>query len=509
VEQFSPIAELAKSLGRGAAATKDERAKQAIKVLFDSLFPLQQSVITDRRSPYKSLCCSRRAGKTTGIGRWLLMTALGFSSTEIIYFCHTLKHACEIIWDGPEGLPAIVKQFGLDELVKIDQAKHMIKVFNGTILHVAGCETKADAASWTGHKYKLCLFDESQDIPEEILVYTVQEVLTPTLIDHRGEIVLAGVPRVWCAGMWYEAANDTGAQKGIWAHHGWDMFKNPHLDKPREWLDGELALKGQTEDDPTVQRNYFGRWVRDEKAQLFQYLPGRNDFDGKLPGVDDRGRAIEWNYLLSMDIGRVDLSTFVLKAWSMQSPNVYNLKAEGHQGILLDKIAAIIRTYQMRYGGPSLELVADTGGLGQLLYDNLAAIHGLFVKPAVKQEKAATIREMNTAMRLGRILYGPGCKALTDQLQALEMDQKTQIEKKDSPCDYADADLYGWRWTYSHTFEAKKAPPTKDEAALMAWNAEQERAVARFTPNHEKAGDEVLREMEAFDEALSVGVGFD
>jgi hypothetical protein len=60
------------------------------------------------------------------------------------------------------------------------------------------------------------------------------------------------------------------------------MFKNPHLDKPREWLDDELKLKGLPEDDPTVQRNYFGRWVRDEKAQLFQYLPGRNDFENKV-----------------------------------------------------------------------------------------------------------------------------------------------------------------------------------------------------------------------------------
>ncbi len=463
----------------------------AIKRLYGSLFDKQKAVVNDKSSPYRVLCCSRRAGKTQLIARYLLMRAFQVPNSEVLYLATTAKSAREIVWDGPSGIPAIIRHLGLESFCKINETKTSVQIANGTTLHVSGAESKVDAARWQGHAYTIVVFDESQDWPEEILAYTLREVIGPALLDFGGEMLMAGVPKPLCAGSFYNAAE---GKSPAWARHHWTVFDNQKLPPgaAEKWVKEELARFAEKEEDPGPQRRFWGRWVRDGNAQLYQYLADRNDFE-ELPTRDDRGRHINWQHVLGIDLGHRDLTTFTLLAWSPQTPKVYGLESRGEEKAIDSKIASVIKNFQVRYGS-GIRLIGDTGGLGLMIVEGLRDRYGIAIEAAVKKEKAAAIRMMNTAFRSGDLLLRKdGCKELIEQLQMLEMDKRTEIEKPSDACDYADSLLYSWRWTFAYVYKEPKKPLTQDEQ----WKQKEAAAWERTQKQFPEGGPEeqIMREL--------------
>jgi Terminase large subunit, T4likevirus-type, N-terminal len=493
-------------LDKLAAGTAEDPLERAWGRLRKSLFK-RQAEVHDCNSAYICLCCSRRAGKTQLIIRWLLMEAFRVPASEVLYLATTAKSAKEIVWDGPQGIPAIIRKLGLEQYCELNETKSTVTFCNGTVLHVSGAETKNDAARWQGHAYALVVLDETQDWREEILTYTVRTVLAPALMDFGGKLLMAGVPADLCAGLFYEASTGDGPQGTGWTRFHWTCFDNPKLPNAKEWVEEELKRTGEVETNPGPQRSYWGRWVRDPNAQLFQYRVGFNDFD-ELPTGDDRGRPINWQYVLGIDAGWVDLTTFILLAWSPQTPNVYVLEARGGQKMLDTEIAATIQGYRIRFG-MSVRLVADAGAQAKGRWENFQAVHGIAIEPAVKPEKAATIRALNTQMRLGHIKFkAAACKPLTDQLQALGVDPKTGIERVGQACDYADGFLYGWRWTFSHVYQQPKETPTASEQLILDAKEAEERTKRQFGLGS-NVDDQIAQELQSIDDIIMPADGLD
>ncbi len=465
--------------------------EKAVKRLYASLFDKQQAVVDDRASPYRVLCCSRRAGKTQLIARYLLIKALQTPNSEVLYLAPTAKSAREICWDGPSGIPAIIRHLSLERFCQLNETKTAVKFANGTILHLSGCETKVDASRWQGHAYVLVVFDESQDWPDETLKYTIGEVIGPALLDFGGELLMAGVPKPLCAGTFYSAAE---GQAPGWSRHHWTVFDNPKLnqEQTKEWVASELNRTQESESDAGPQRRYWGKWVRDDNAQLYNYLQIRNDFT-ELPMIDARNKPIIWSHVLGIDLGHRDLTTFTLLAWSTQTPVVYGIESRGIGNAIDTDIAKTVKNYQVRYG-QSLKLVGDAGGLGGMIIAGLRANYGLAIEPAVKQEKAATIRLMNTALRTGKLLFRPEqCKQLIEQFERLERDPRTEYERPQDPCDFADSCLYAWRWTFAYVFSEPKPPPTQDDLNRLREQEAWERTLKQYPD--ESPEDAIAREL--------------
>lgn len=424
-----------------------------------SMFPQQLALIEDRAHPIRSVCCSRRAGKTQGIMRGLLMRCLETPRSVCVYFVDTIARAKKLVWDGPDSIPTIIEDIGGSTVFKLNETDHLVTCINGSVLWVTGCETLPDAKKWKGLRYTLAVVDESQDWVEDILAYLIDQVLTPALMDTDGEVILSGVPGPILDGVFYKAA--IGAYPG-WSVHGWTYFDNPYIKNKDTFLAKYLKDRALSVEDPAIQREFFGKWVRDASSMLFHYLQVRNDFQ-QLP------QAQEWRHVLGMDVGVRDLATYVLSSFRQYDPCVYVSEVKGEAATEttapVSRMAEIIGDFRRVYG-PTLGLVMDAGALGLGYQLELLNRFKLNVSAAKKTDKASAIRLMNDQFRLGNIKLGPGSEPLKQQYQRLQMDPKTQIEKPNQACDFADAALYSWRTCYAYL--AQPAPDTTADGQRRA-----------------------------------------
>jgi hypothetical protein len=441
-----------------------------------TLFPQQLELIFGKHQR-RVACCSRRAGKTQGLIRGMLLRCLEVPKSVVCYFGHTIEAARKTVWDVPGTIPDILHELGIDRVCDIKG--HSVKFKNGSVLWVAGCDTMADARLWKGFPFSFAIVDEAQDWEEEKLQYMVDVALMPSLMDRDGEIALCGVPSPRCEGLFYEVSN--GIRKD-WRGRGWTSFDNPHIGKvkARQFIDRVMADRALPESDPIIQREYFGRWVRDETTLLYHYQAGRNDFE-ELP------TAPLWQHVLGMDYGSRDLTTFVVNSYREHDRTVYTSFAHGEA---MAGKPSVTRTHEIilwlaaKY--PNLQLVADSGALGLFITDELRHRHGISIIAAQKKEKASAIRLLNDQMRLGFKRYGPATGKLKDQLLKLQIDPRTQIEKPNQPCDFADADLYAWRHCYQYL-----AQPERDSSPAAQLQERVQRAIAR---RKENAEDRSIRE---------------
>lgn len=427
-------------------ALDDQPREDPLTVLHESLFAQQRALIDDTAHPTRAACCSRRAGKTQGIIRGMLERCISTPRSVCVYFAMTLKSARRIVWDVPGGIPDLIADLDIAHLLKPqapNETQLRVDFLNGSVLWVSGIDTIADAKTWKGIPYDIAVCDEAQDWVDEILEYMVNTALSPALMDRNGQLLVTGTPGPFLGGLFYEIT--AGLRPG-WGLHSWTCFENPHIPDAKKFVAADLARRKLSLDDPVVQREYFARWVRDVSTLLFQYSPGRNDF-AALPG------ASEWRYVLGMDVGVRDLATFVLCAFRQYDPCVYIVEVHGErateQTAPVTRFAEVIRGFQQKYGR-EMRMVMDAGGLGLGYQLELRNRFSLNVETAKKSEKAVAIRLMNDQFRLGMLKVGPGCGALTDQWQKLQIDPKTQIEKPTQACDFADAALYGWRDCYAY-----------------------------------------------------------
>jgi hypothetical protein len=430
----------------------DAKPPDLIARLKATLFDKQLAVFLDGKHR-RAVCCGRRAGKTQGITRSLLLACLTANKSIAVYFATTLASARKLVWDGPEGIPAIIQDLGLDAICEVNETDHRVKFSNGSVLWVSGCETLPDCRRWKGQRYDLAVLDECQDWPEEILQYMVHQALAPALMDRRGKLILTGTPGPLLDGLFYKVAE---GQLPEWSTHHWTCFENPHIPKPQEFIDDECRSRGLTLEDPIIQREFFGRWVRDISSLLFHYQPGRNDY-AALPA------AQEWRYVVGMDVGVRDLSTFVVTAFRQYDPTVYVLEAHGMNGNDVTAFCEVAKSYRIKY--PTCLYFMDQGGLGAGYALELRTRHGIVAYPAKKTDKAGYIRLCNDQYRLGFIKLGPATTALKDQLLRLQMDLRTQIEKPSQACDYCDAFLYAWRGCWAYL--AKPEPDHSPDAMLQ------------------------------------------
>lgn len=471
-----------------------------INLIEHSMFKEQLELVArDPLRPKRCACCGRRAGKTQAIIRKMFLTCMRRPRSVAVYFATTLASARKLVWDSPFGIPALIHDLGLSDECSINESDHRVTFKNGSVLWVAGCDTMQDARRWKGLYYDVAVLDECQDWPSDILAYMVNEALAYALMDRRGELLLTGTPSSYFAGLFYEVA--TGVRTG-WHVQNWNCFANPHIDDPQGWIEAECRDRGLTLDDPIVQREFFGRWVRDTNSMLYSYQPGRNDYDA-LP------QEMHWRYVLGIDCGIRDLTTYTIAAFRPFDRCVYFPVSYGEKATdetaPITRMAAIVEAYQRRLG-MGLQVVGDFGALAKGWQLELQNRFGLNLSASKKQDKPGFIRLMNDQFRLGLIKVGKDCVQLKHQFMTLQVDPKTQIEKPQDPCDYADSALYAWRkcWAYL-------ARPLEDQSE----KAQRERMVARILAQRTKertallTDEQEVREMQFQPWAPQQGLALD
>lgn len=367
-------------------ALKDlERRKTKKFDISEFLFKEQLSFVTDE-ARYATAVCSVRAGKTTACAADLINTAITMPGTTGLYITLARSSAKRICW--PELLK-INRDYKLGFEPNI--AELTLTHPNGSIIYLLGANVETEIEKIRGlSNVALAYLDESQAFRPHIKEL-VEDIIAKRLYDTNGRCRIIGTPGPILAGYFYEAS-----QGSSWSHHAWTMHQNPWLLKksgltPDQLIAQDCERRGITLDDPSIQRECFGRWKLDPNSLLLIYDPEVNDYD-ELPPDD-------YTYILGIDLGMKDADSLSLLAFSDHSPKTYLVEEILTPNQLTDDLAAQINKLHKSYDIAAMP--ADAGGLGLKIVEDLKSRYGLPLVAAEKLGKMANYKHLNNALRTG------------------------------------------------------------------------------------------------------------
>ncbi len=434
----------------------EENAKPKFQ-LEDFLFKEQLALAHDE-AKFATAVCSVRAGKTIACAADLMYTAINKPGTVGLYITLARSSAKRIVW--PE-LHNINRNYELGGVP--NESDLSFKFPNGSIIYCSGASDSAEIEKFRGlSNVALAYLDESQAFRSHIKEL-VEEILIKRLYDTNGRLRLIGTPGPIPSGYFYEAS-----QSPSWSHHAWTLHANPWIQKKsglsvNQLIEQDCARKGVTLDDPSIQRECFGRWVLDSNSLLLEYKAERNHYEA-LP----RGN---WNYVLGMDFGFEDADAFAVLGWLDNSPVTY----------LVEELIAEKQTYeQMVHNFDALyrkykfcKIVADPGGGGKKLIESLKPRYLIPMEAADKLGKIANYGLLNNALRTSRF-QAPKASRFAQDCNLLERDRDKSTPEKTivkGHSDIVDATLYAFKLSPAYAYSP---PPAPLKPGTTEWAQDQE-----------------------------------
>lgn len=447
---------LLREVHRRAYGSKDAVRERLLAFTFEQ----QRAFISDP-SRFKSLLCSRRAGKSYAIGVYLILTCLETANATTLYVGLT-KDTAKRIMVRPI-LDEIIRKAGVE--APFSETDYAYYFPNGSVIYILGMDaSEAEMEKALGQKYQLVVIDECQSFRQD-LESMVRRNLRPAVADVRGVICMTGTPGFNLHSFYYRVTNDA---KG-WTRHHWNTLDNPFM---REvWTEEIAALKAENdnvEELPFFQREYLGRWVLDTSKLVYKWT-ARNAV-ASLPPDTARvatGRPYAWHYRLGIDLGYNDDTAFVVVAYRADAPTLYVVEAFKKPEMGIEEIAVKIRELSSRYAFD--RIVIDPAN--KTAVEELRRRYSLPLHPAEKAGKEDAIEQLNADLGMGRVkTLAGGADALVEEWRTLTwlVDERkgTRKENPSAPNHLADACLYVWRDTFAHLWNAPDAsdmPKTADE----------------------------------------------
>lgn len=413
------------------------------------LFDKQLAFVQDP-APFKTAVCSRRSGKTISCAADLIDTAINNSGIIALYITLSAANAKKLIW--PE-IKKINTAHNLDG--EINESQLSITFRNGSIVYLSGAQDATEIEKFRGLPLKKVYIDECQSF-KAYIKDLIDDIIEPALLDHAGTLCLIGTPGPIPAGYFHECSHSKD-----WSNHSWTFFDNHKLPAiaqqgktHQQLLDRVLKRRGLTVDHPSIQREYFGKWILDSESLLIKYHKEKNDFN-TLPTKS------KWNYILGIDIGFKDADALAVLAWSEDSPLTYLVEevVTPKQGIteLVEQIQVLQKKYDI------YKMVMDMGGLGKKIGEEIIRRHKIPVEAADKTRKMENIELLNDAMRVGNFKAKHSSRFTQDTfLVEIDRDKSTPDRTVVSSAyhsDIIDAVLYAFKFSPAYTWEPPTAKP--------------------------------------------------
>lgn len=353
------------------------------------------------------LLCSRRAGKTEFACRLLLQTSMATANVSSLYLAIVGPQA-QKVWFR-KWKPFLRK---MKVPCRNDETLMQTVFPNGSVVQFGGVDDARHAASLLGDSMAggVCIVDECQSQPA-VVQELVEDVLEPMLSETTaekpipGRMVLSGtIPKIKAGYFWdlfaaglvdNKIANDNGDE---WERHNFTRWDNPFLTDNRARLDATLRKFKWTEDHPTIQRDWFGRWDIANDVTAIHY---RRDLAGWLGTVAPWGdQELPPGKLIAMlpppeidvfGIGAdpaatADRFAVVLIGWSRLKPagvwEIAEWVTERGADALESQWIEVIKFFKWRYG--KIAKVIRDAGSASTTNDLLYRSHGIMIEPAIK-----------------------------------------------------------------------------------------------------------------------------
>lgn len=423
----------------------------------DNTFSKQAAFIND---PYfrKAAQCTRRAGKSFGVGRALFKEAYDYPGCSVLYLALTRRSAENIMWKD------VIKRLNKDLMLggKPHESKLMFVCPNGSQIMLAGADsTHEEMEKYLGGAYRCVIIDEAGSFRQDLrkLIY---ENLEPAVADYEGWVGMIGTPTELTTGLFYDVTN--GIESG-WSVHRWDTFDNPYMrDKWRRRVDLLIKTNPRIIETPSYKRMYLNQWIVDKDSLCYKYKHPFND----VPEIPKHKNG-ELSNVLGIDLGFNDSSAFVIASFNEHEKTLWFRDPFKKSEMIITDVAHKIREYIDKYN--PIACVVDNAS--KQAVEELKQRFGLPLEAAEKTEKHQFIEIMNSDFLQGYIkLVGPQCDPMRKEYGALIWDEKARPKKwiEHPSCDnhLADASLYAWRKCYPYLSRAK--PPDKtDQEKIDSW----------------------------------------
>lgn len=401
---------------------------------------------------------------------------------------------------------------------------------NGSLIELFGADDEGAINKLRGRTKHVWWVDEAQDFTWLERLY--KAVISAGSTDFAGEVWLTGTPGVDCAGFFFEVTRDDEPGLPGWEVHRIAVVDNPFFARPvlqdgRWYVTGrgdidepvgpfesesdaeDAAIKLRWErtageairenkwgdDDPDLLREWFARWVKDGARfvyalhsiieQAIVYAPVRLGVDG-FPDLQaamrDLPECSERDYFTSLgaDLGTRDAFAFVVWAWSLKDPILYELASWKKTGLDYDEMAAYLHAVRAQINLSMM--VADAGGGGK------PAVMGWskswidrYRVPITEAKKSPgykpiAIKQMNNDIRQGWIRLRKDSSLMAEwrvhRWSPLRSAEGKEIEDPKTPNHCADGALYSHIHSYHHRF---REPPPKCLPNTPEWVLREER----------------------------------
>lgn len=452
--------------------------------MIDALFPLQRAFV---ESPAKRKVnhAGRRGGKTHAALARALKGAAQFPGMVIPVFERTLTCvAANTFW---KLLQDVDEQFKLGMVFH-----HTLRTAtcpNHAVIALLGADTIEAADKHRGGKFPVAIVDEAGTFRSKVLDYLLTDVLEPATMDLDGEIVVIGTPSIDAAGTWFEMCHNAA-----WTRFHWTALDNTELG-PRElneadrrawradWLRDLRTRLGWTETSPRYVREYLGGWTRDADERMFAFDRRVNVIDA-LPEPTTH----EWRYILAMDLGYNDPCAFVVLALRDDDPCLYVVESYERTELIPSAVAAQVEGLRKRYS--FMIMVADTGGYGKGVVEEMRQTYSLPIEAAKKRDKRVFVEHVSGELGTGRIqIVGSDNVELIDDLISLPWNEDRSDAEPGFRDHLPDAFLYGARegvrYLSGRGLGDRDGPtPGTDEWYLAEEEAMEAAAEAEYAAKH-------------------------
>lgn len=434
-----------------AAVARRELARRKKKAASDKssfninnfLFDKQLAFVNDPAREAIAVC-SVRAGKTVACAADLINTALSTPNSVGFYITLARSSAKRIVWPV---LTKIIRDYKID--AKCHQNDLSVKFANGSFIYLTGANTEKETDKIRGmSRVAVIYIDECQAFRSH-LKDLIDNVLTKRLYDLNGRLRLIGTPGPLLQGYFFELCHNK-----TWSNHHWTMFDNPWIPAQNggksadELTEQDCKRRGVSRSHPSIQRENYGIWVRDDSSLLLNYNAEVNHFEA-LP-------AGQYQYILGIDVGFDDADSLSVLAYSDMSPCTYLVEEIIVSGQLVGELAIRIKQLDEKYH--FREMIADTGGLGKKIIKTLIFQYSLLIEPADKAGKIADYGLLNNALRTGNFKAAHTTRFAQDCF-IIQRDKNKSTPDKivvDGHSDAVDSVLYAFAFSPAYDYVAPR-----------------------------------------------------
>ena len=404
------------------------------------LFPEQLAFINDP-AKRKAALCTRRAGKSFAVSRYLIQEALDNPETLCVYIARTREAAKRILWNM---LKQADKQYRLG--IKFNNATLIARFPNGSEIIFTGANDSSDVDKLRGAAFSLAVLDEAAFFNINVKEL-VRDVLSPALLDSDGTLAMISTPSEVCAGFFFDI---TQLEKYGYSTHEWSIKNNPYMTQAVAAIDRDVRAGILNPTEPSYKREYEGLWVKDDRSIVYKYS------DVNL--YDELPENCFWEYIMGIDLGYHDPTAFIIAAFSDDHEELFIVEQFKKKNMLTSDVEALIREYQTHFNFS--KIVIDTGGgASRMVLETFKERTALPIEPAKKSgDKVGLITMMNADLARGLIKVKENSE-LTDEWDKLQYNIAGTHEDKRFDNHLSDAALYAWMESRHFLYEEKvKAP---------------------------------------------------